>query len=290
LAEHVAAEQRDKGSLSGVGIQIQFVSQPDVELAFESLAYAPQRIELLSVRRDGSNTVASVFVPDGKLAHFEKYVLEYLDEKKDARGIARDHAPLMNTIQSIRAAEIRALWTDDPSLLPNDVAEEFWWEVWLPVRSNADDVIQDFRCFATAAGCVVGDRQARFPERTVLLMHGSQARLSSSVLTLNCIAELRRAKDTAEFFDGMALAEQREWLEELKPKLQLPRDGDEVQRICLLDTGVNRGHPLLSQLMAEADMHSVNPAWGTADDANHGTVKRRKVVTGLCSREQQFSR
>jgi hypothetical protein len=33
-------------------------------------------------------------------------------------------------------------------------------------------------------------------------MYGSQQQFSRSVMTLNCVAELRYAKETAEFFDG----------------------------------------------------------------------------------------
>lgn len=93
--------QRDLQLESGLGLQIQFSSQPDVELAFESLANETRNIELLSVRREGNQTFANVFVPDGKLAHFEKYISDYLEEKKDSRGQARDHRKLLDAIESI---------------------------------------------------------------------------------------------------------------------------------------------------------------------------------------------
>ncbi|MCZ8318883.1 MAG: S8 family peptidase [Silanimonas sp.] len=261
--------QTQQGLEGGLGLQIQFVSQPNVELAFESLSNETQEIELLSVRQEGEHTYANVFVPDGKLAHFEKYVTEYLEERKDRNGRALDHRSLLNTIASIRAAELRALWTDDPALLPDDVAIPFWWEVWIPVRGQRQVVVEDFKKLARLAECVVIDRQAEFPERTVLLMYGSQQQLSRSVMTLNCVAELRRAKETAELFDGMTVTEQREWAEDLLQRAQMPnRDGP---RICLMDTGVNRGHPLLAPLMEAADLHTVEPAWGVDDSANHGT-------------------
>ena len=132
LVAAAVARQREQGLASGLGLQIHFVSQPDVELAFQSLADERQKIELLSVRREGERTFANVFVPDGKLGHFEKYVTEYLEEKKDKNGNARDHRTLLNTIESIRAAELRALWTDDVALLPADPTVQFWWEVWFP--------------------------------------------------------------------------------------------------------------------------------------------------------------
>jgi hypothetical protein len=86
VAAQAAELQTKQGLESGLGLQIQFVALPDVTLAFESLGVERGRdpgkqIEVLSVRTDGKSTVANVFVPDGKLEHFEKYVAEYLAAK-----------------------------------------------------------------------------------------------------------------------------------------------------------------------------------------------------------------
>lgn len=269
VSTDVVRTQLKYGLESGLGLQIQFTSQPNVELAFESLGNETQKIELLSVRKEGEHTYANVYVPDGKLAHFERYIQGYLEEKKDRNGKALDHRALLNTIALIRAAELRALWNDEPALLPDDVAIPFWWEVWLPVRGQRQVVVEDFKKLARLAECVVSDRQVNFPERTVLLMYGSQQQFSRSVMTLNCVAELRRAKETAELFDGMTAVEQEEWAEELLRRVQLPEQI--APRICLLDTGVNRGHPLLAPLIDAAALHTVEPAWGVDDTANHGT-------------------
>ncbi|HMM73694.1 MAG TPA: hypothetical protein PKC22_15990, partial [Rhodocyclaceae bacterium] len=242
---------------SGLGLQIQFTSQPDVALAFESLANATKKIELLSVREEGNCTLANVFVPDGKLAHFEQYVADYLAKKKGVNDQALDHRKLLDAIESIRAAEIRALWTDAPELLPADPAAAFWWEVWLPVRGagQRQAVVEDFKKLARLAECVVSDKQVNFPERAVLLMYGSQQQLSRSVMTLNCVAELRYAKETAEFFDGMDMGEQRQWADDLLRRAQL-QPADDAPRVCLLDSGVTRAPPLLEPLMDAGDLHT----------------------------------
>jgi len=265
------AKQLDIGLESGLGLQIQFRSQPDVELAFESLQNDRSHIELLSIRTEGEYTYANVFVPDGKLDHFEKQITAYLEEKKDKNGKARDNKPLLNTIESIRAAELHELWTDTPEAFPQNPDEVFWWEVWLPVRGQRASVINDFRKLAELAGCEVSERHVDFPERTVMLMRGSIRQFSQSVMTLNCVAELRRAKETAEFFNGMNAVEQHAWKDELLARATFPAHEDDVPRVCLLDSGVNRGHPLLEPLLATVDLHTVEPAWGVHDQANHGT-------------------
>lgn len=270
-SQELVDKQRDIGLESGLGLQIQFRSQPDVELAFESLQNDRSHIELLSIRTEGEYTYANVFVPDGKLDHFEKQITAYLEEKKDKNGKARDNKPLLNTIESIRAAELRELWTDAPEAFPQNPDVAFWWEVWLPVREQRDAVINDFRKLAELVGCEVSEHHVNFPERTVMLMRGSQRQFSHSVSTLNCVAELRRAKETAELFDGMDAEGQHLWMEKLLARTTFPPHQDGVPRVCLLDSGVNRGHPLLEPLLAEADLHTVEPAWGTHDEANHGT-------------------
>ncbi|MCX7246329.1 MAG: S8 family peptidase [Burkholderiales bacterium] len=276
IARQAVEAQQEQGLQSGLGLQIQFIGFPDVALAFESLGNERNRdpvkqIEVLSVKSDGNNTVANVFVPDGKLGHFEKYIAEYLIAKKNKKDKLIDHGTLLNAIASIRSAELRALWTDEPALLPQDVTVAFWWEVWMPVRGRRSEVVEDFRKLAGLADCVVSEHQINFPERTVVLMYGSQQQLARSVMTLNCVAELRRAKETAEFFDGMTPPEQQEWVDETLARLRLPPDADATPRVCLLDSGVNRGHPLLAPLIGSADLHTVNPAWGTDDTQNHGS-------------------
>ena len=64
----------------GLGPQVEFESFPDIELAFESLARERSGIELLNVRQEDNRTHATVFVPDGKLDHFERLVRDYLAE------------------------------------------------------------------------------------------------------------------------------------------------------------------------------------------------------------------
>lgn len=270
VSQDLVAKQREIGLASGLGLQIQFRSQPEVELALESLNYEPSHIELLSIHKEGEYTYANVFVPDGKLDHFEKYVAAYLDEEQDKNGKAR-HTALLNTIESIRTAELRALWTDDLELLPQNLDEVFWWEVWLPVRSERSLVREDFRKLAAMADCEVSEGYVDFPERTVMLMRGSQRQFSKSVMTLNCVAELRLAKETAEFFDGMVAEEQHAWKDELLARSTFPPHHDNVPRVCVLDSGVNRAHPLLEPLLTGQDMHTVKPIWGTHDEINHGT-------------------
>lgn len=259
--------QRNSGKEAGLGLQIEFQSQPGMTLAFESLQRDPQRIELLNLRRAGDGTTwATVFVPDGKLKTFEKLVTDYL-----TKGSAEKpkNAALINTIQEIRTATFMALWTDVPEALPTNPDEATWWEFWLPVREDQASVLERFLRYIRVFNFETSSEALFFPERTVLNVYASQNHLTLGLDLLNEVAEIRRAKETADFFDGLTPGEQREWVDDLLGRMNA--GGDECVRICLIDTGVNHGHPLLAPHMSDADLHAVNPDWHPDDMCGHGT-------------------
>lgn len=275
IAAQARTMQNTAGIQSGVGILVEFVGQSDVALAFESLNSErgqdpAKRIELLSLHVDEDVISANVFIPDGKISHFENYLNDYLTDRRRADNGSLDRKALINTLSAIRLSTIRSLWTDEPYLLPDDAEEAFWWEVWLPVRGNRAAVLTDFHNVATSSQCRVSEHIVEFPERTVTWMFGSQRDFSQSALMLNCVAELRRAKDTAEFFSGSAFTEQQLWANDALVRLQ-PPDEQDVPYVCLLDSGINRAHPLIAPLVHENDVHTVSEAWGTDDRDNHGT-------------------
>ena len=76
-ADAAREAQQEAGMEEGIGLQVEFESFPDVELAFESLARERSGIELLNVRHEEDRTHATVFVPDGKLVRFENLIRDY---------------------------------------------------------------------------------------------------------------------------------------------------------------------------------------------------------------------
>ena len=212
-AKAAADGQRHAGMEDGLGLQVEFESFPELELAFESLARENQGIELLNVRHDDDVTRATVFVPDGKLEHFEKLIVAYLERRKNKLGHANDNRRLLDAIRQIRVASLRALWTDDDEAFPVIEDLPVWWEVWLPVRQDREALVSAFRDKAGLQDIRVAQGELRFPERTVVLVQATVEQMRASMVTLNNIAELRRPKETAEFFDSLDPSEQLEWLE-----------------------------------------------------------------------------
>lgn len=212
--------------------------------------------------------VATVFVPDGKLKIFENKINHYLDTKKDKKSGA-SNAKLLNTIANIRIASVKSLWTDAESRFPSIPGESFWWEVWLPVRKNRKAVIENFTRFAKGLGFRVPSGYLEFPERSVLLLYGSLDQMSASMTALNMIAELRKAKETADFYVSSSLTEQNDQTEALLARTEFGAQNPPY--ICVLDSGANHSHPLLKNSLLSEDMHAVNKAWGTHDQQDHGT-------------------
>lgn len=138
-------------------------------MAFESQARERSGIELLNLRQERDRTLATVFVPDGGLDHFERLIRDYLEERRDSIGRARDNRKLIDAIREIRAASLRAFWTDTATEFPTEGEGALWWEVWLPVRTDRHAVVASIRQRADAQGMRVPPGDLVFPERTVLL-------------------------------------------------------------------------------------------------------------------------
>lgn len=266
--ENAVARQREAGIDGGFGIQIEFQGQPDVELAFESLSRKREGIELLNVRRDGEIAYATVFVPEGKLGVFERIINEYIDERS-INGRIRDNRSLVATIQSIRAATFETLWGDSREQIPANEDDSTWWEIWLTAGNARAVTLDRFHIVAAGIGLTTSDRVINFLERTVILVRGTKRQLSDNLLLLNHVAEIRKAKETAEFFDSLELADQQLWAEDLLARSEFGDAG--APAVCLLDTGINHLNPLLAPAISAPDMHTNNPAWGVHDDHGHGT-------------------
>ena len=228
VAEDAREAQQAVGMEDGLGLQVEFESFPNIELAFESLARERSGIELLNVRHEDNRTHATVFVPDGKLDHFERLIREYLDEARDRTGRPRDHQRLIDAIRQIREASLRALWTDAADAFPTPDDGAVWWEVWLPVRRDRRAMIAAFRERAGAQGMEVAPGELNFPERTVVMARASVEQMERSMVTLNSIAELRRPKETADFFDSMERDEQADWLDDLLNRAQFAPQADDT--------------------------------------------------------------
>lgn len=260
-------EQEALGLERGLGIQIQFESAENADFPYESLARDSRGIELLNVKNIENRSSATVFVPEGKLQHFENLITKYQTEES-ASGKWKN-LKLISSIEQIRQAAFDGLWTDDPAVLPQVNTDVIEWEIWLPVRKNRIEVIEQFLANVEILGLQASEKYLVFPERTVIAVRGTTAQIVQSARLLDSIAEIRRVKETADFFVEMNNHDQRAFADDLIDRTQFPTQ--EVPFVSVLDTGINNGHPLLAPLLSDIDKQTVEPAWGTDDIHGHGT-------------------
>lgn len=224
--------------------------------------------ELVAVREagsaDGPIQIATVYIPDGKKEYFLKRLIQYVESSGEDKT---RNATLVEGIESIRRATIRELWTDSDETYPADSSEARWWEVWLRKRDGNE--LQRFTAFATANGLRTSDHYLGFGERTVVLLHATADQLAQAFHSLDDIAELRQPHEVASFLTELPASEQAEWVDDLRQRLRPASQGAPV--VCILDTGVQDAHPLLTDSIAAPDLHVADPLWHLAPVYGHGT-------------------
>lgn len=266
-------EVRVEGAHPGLYFEFESFTDSPVPLRVESLESTRAGIEIVVVREEEGVQRAVVFVPDGQLKYFLRRIEQYLEEST-AKGEPK-HKPLIESIGGVRLATLRALWADEDALYP-DSEESIWWEIWL--RRTDGHEVQRLRAYAEQAGLTLRPRTVSFPDREVALGHGLASALAASLDVMNDIAELRRAKVPASDFLDLPPPQQAALAQELADRLvAAPADAPAV---CLLDTGVNHGHPILSGSMRDADRHAYDPTWGVDDRHGHGTQMAGLALLG----------
>lgn len=259
------------------GFYLQIEVPASERAVIDQLGNRQKKIEVVAVREpttDNPSVTASVFVPATAAAYYQDKVEAYRARETQTGRPANE--PLVSRMETVQLATARSLFTDDDALFPMG-GEAAWWEVWL--RDGHRDV---FDRMAARLNLQVKDHAVRFPEREVVLVLASTESIDRLVAYSDVVAELRRAKDTPAFFTGLDGGEQREWSDEALARLVQPADANVA--VCILDSGVTQAHPLLSPALDVADLHTINPAWGTGDTAaqwrGHGTAMAGTALYG----------
>jgi hypothetical protein len=230
-------------------------------------------IRIINVREEEGRQVALVAIPKNQLDYFERKLTDYLEkddvrERKDGTISSKPkNQKLVESISDIRLGLLRDYYTDQDGNPPG-LRESIWWEVWLEFI-DCDETLNEFKSRAEAAGINFSDQFVRFPEVTVILAKGTLEQWSQVDGLFRNLAEFRRAKIVASEFIELAPADQAEFIEDLLGRTTFA--GEDAPAVTILDTGVNRGHPLLAPALDQRDLQAAKESWHPNDVDGHGT-------------------
>jgi len=254
------------------GVVLDFQSDPGFKLKLESLEALRSGIELRNSRIVDDVMHGTVFVPEGNVGifvrKFEAYAKENTKPRKPGGKTKPKNKDFAESITAIRLAALESFWTD-AGAFPSEADGPLWWEVWLREATNPHDVDDVFRERAAPAGIQVGPNMIRFPERRVLLARASVQQWMSFENLFDILAELRLAKPLAGEYVGLPPSDQGEFVQEARQRIGPPPAN--APSVCHLDTGVNRGHPLIELALAEEHLLATTPGWSPTDQDGHGT-------------------
>lgn len=292
-AWNVAEQEQAVYHVARKGVYIEFKGTQGFDLVTKSLESRRSRdpdnwIKLLNIRKEpatgsavetnepsqSETTYATVYIPHNKKAFFFSRIEKYANELDKRSGKPKNYS-LINSISDLRkAVDIDSFWPDDKSLIPDD--EPKWCEIWL--SSDTDDVIFRFDNLLNRLQIPSKTGAIRFPERAVKVALVNKDQLGQLSRLSDDIAEYRLAKSTAEFWTGLRNKDQADWMQSLLERTRF--DNVSGVSVCLLDTGVNNGHPLLSPVLSDGDCQTVFSAWGTHDHDKHGTLMAGAAAYG----------
>lgn len=268
-AQHTEAETK--------GIQLTIESHAGFDLKLDSLESRRAGIELLHARTEGGVQRAVIFVPREKMDVLLKKIDQY-EHGTTPNGNPRNQ-PLIDSIERARLAVVKDLWSDARDFPDTDAP--MWWEVWSfytpgGAQARYDQLAQACR----ARRLDVSAQRLEFAERIVVLVKARPSDWARSRALLELVSELRYPVEPIRPHLELAPREQAEWVGSLQERLRPA--GPDAPVVCLLDTGVNRGHALLQDSLLEADTQAVVDAWGAADrrEEPHGTCMAGTALYG----------
>ena len=232
----------------------------------DDLARKRDGIKPLAVKDSLEGRTVALYVPDHARIALQSILEDYRNGPLTAAGKPPKNATV-GPIEAFRRARLETLWTDDIAALPVDPQHQMWWAVW---TERVNEGALENVCERLALRVANKDRRLYFPEAVVIPVLATRAAIELMMFATGVISELRRATDNPVFYLEDVRETQKEWSDDLAHRIQWP--GLAVPAICLLDTGVNRGHALLEPALAPNDLQAYDGKWLSDDHTGHGTA------------------
>jgi hypothetical protein len=262
------------------GTYVEFKGAQNYDLMTQSLEAVSANVRLMNVRNivnaEGiSEIYATVYIPRGEERRFLNKLHDYAtaDDRRSGRP---KNEKLINSIDDIGIAFLQSFWTDSPALFP-DVNND-WYEIWIKIDDSGDkaEQVAEFQSLLQQLQIIYKPNYLLFPERAVILVNANRTSLLEVLNSSDGLSEIKAGKEPAGFWTNQNSIDQMEWVEDLLRRLVVNQETN--VSVCILDTGVNNGHPLLSPIINDNSCLTYNQDWATADRRGHGTM-----MAGVCA-------
>ena len=268
---HALLEQRDPAVAAGEpGVYVEINSEPNEPLP--DAGWLKQGIRIAAVRTEDTGVqVGGLFVPEAAEPFLQKTLADYTADSGSKAAAER-----LDRIETIAAGTAATLWFDRRPL--PEAGRAIWWECWCWTDRAAHLVGP-----AERLGLRVSEQRLIFPDCVVIPVYGTRADIEKLLVHTDAIEKLRHASDTPHVFLSEMADLQRPLLQDLAGRIT-PAPAD-APAACVLDSGTNRGHPLLVGSLDVADQHAVDETWGKDDHyadthGGHGTQMAGLALLG----------
>lgn len=254
------------------GSYLEVRGQVGHELAVNGLENRGSRIgsRLISTQTvitdEGPEMRSIVYVPSGQEKKYLQKIEDYAT-KIDPRWNQFKNRALVESIEDVKLALLENLWQDPIGDFPGEVS--VWCELWLRTEEGrANKIVANTHEICRSLKIETDNERLDFPERTVIVIRANQTQLQELFEQSDSLAELRLAKEPVSFWSDVPNYEQTEAVADLLQRIVYQ---DKGVSICILDSGINNGHPLLEPFCSDEEKETYHPDWGPNDQKGHGT-------------------
>ena len=271
LSQYRDAIAHDEEAMRQAGVQetrkgyyIKFKNSPDYDLAVDRLD-SKSIGHLVSVSEteteNGVETSAILYLKKEKKSWLNNKAYGY--KTQTTKKGNKKNAYLLDTIESVNPVLIDDLWVGKGQM---PTAEKEWVEIWFD-DNNADEA----KATIASLGIDYKDEVLLFPERVVLMVKVNRQELIKIFYTSDTLMRVSEVPTLAGFIVGEQGPEQRDWMQMMMSRFRYDQINDR-KYVCLLDSGVANGHPMLLPVLSDNDRFAVVSSWGANDTWPHGTL------------------
>lgn len=241
-----------------IGAYLQIESLKNTNLP--DFAWKKEEIRVAAIKSTENNTqIAALFLPKKSQDFLVNKINEYTHE--DTYTGKPKNLKKFENILHFEVATISTLWTDLRPIPSGGL--DVWWELWI-WEENYDDFVH----FIKNLKYPIHENGLTFPEFKILPVFGNTSHIEFLLKHTNSIAEIRLADDNPHFFMSDQEDNQVPWQNNILDRvISAP---DISPRVCILDNGIARDHPLIEKSLKLTDMHTIDQAWGINDHEAHG--------------------